>query len=344
MRTRRFYWAGIIIFSSLILVLMISSLIYNLGPEKVIPQTIIDYDENGKISGGAPFPPSLQIPFGTDREGFHIGYKLLEGAGVTLGSAILISLISFSLAFGIGVIGGFTKLRIKAVSHKFFTSFYFIPQSIIAYNILYPVLWEPVQGFTTTLPERIIIEILVLAIIVTPTTAILISNETEQILGEEFITSARVLGGSPLLIFHKHLIPHLKIRLFVIYPKVVIQILLVIAHLGFFTLYFGGTDVCYEPFCDPPKPIIQEWSGLMGTSYQELGLSWWIFMGPMICFAITILLLNGITKCIEGLMETDDYRERKTPHKGERSESLEHSLKPEQFYFLNKNGHNNERL
>lgn len=340
MTIRTFYLAGTILFSSLLLLLIMASLLYHTGAEKEIPQTVLVYDENGKISGSAPFPPSLQIPFGTDREGFHMGYKLLEGAGVTLGAAILISLLSFGLSFGIGVFGGFTKLKIKAVSHKFFTSFYFIPQSIIAYNILYPVIWEPVEGFTTTLPERIIIEILVLAVIVTPTTAILISNETDQILAEEFITSARVLGGGSFFIFYKHLMPHLKMRLFVIYPKIVIQILLVIAHLGFFTLYFGGTDVCYEPFCDPPKPIIQEWSGLMGTSYKELGLSWWIFMGPMLCFAVTILLLNGITKCIEGLMDTEVHRIRKTSYEENQVEDAETSCIPEQFDFITKNEHN----
>ncbi|MEL3971498.1 hypothetical protein AAEO50_04325 [Rossellomorea oryzaecorticis] len=339
MTKRTFYWAGIIILSSSILLLLLASLLFNLDADETIQQTVLIYDDNGKILGGAPFPPSLQIPFGTDREGFHIGDKLLEGAQFTLGAAIVVSLLSFVLAFGIGVFGGFTKLKVKALSHKFFTSFYFIPQSIIAYNILYPVIWEPVQGFTTSLTERIIIEIMVLAIIVTPTTAILISNETEQLLGEEFITSARVLGGSSFFILFKHAMPHLKMRLFVIYPKIVIQILLVIAHLGFFTLYFGGTDVCYEPFCDPPKPFIQEWSGLMGTNYKELGLSWWIFMAPMLCFAVTILLLNGIAKCIEGLMDTSPHKIERNQHRREViAENLETSKRADPFHLINRSG------
>ncbi|MCA1053793.1 hypothetical protein LCM10_02250 [Rossellomorea aquimaris] len=336
MSKRSFYWGGVVFSSSLIVVMLVASFIYNIGLEKKIPQTLIIFEENGKISGAAPFPPSFEIPFGTDREGFHMGYKLLEGAVYTLGGAIIISLLSFVLSFGIGVFGGFTKLRVKALSHKFFTSFYFIPQSIIAYNILYPVLWEPVSGFTTTLSDRIIIEMIVLAVIVTPTTAILISNETEEILKEEFITSARVLGGSSFFIFSNHLMPHLKIRLLVIYPKIVIQILLVIAHLGFFTLYFGGTDVCYEPFCNPPRPFIQEWSGLMGTSYQEITLSWWIFMGPMLCFALTIVLLNGIVKCIEGLIETSSHViDKKKRIQEDETGNGEFLLDPEQFQMKN---------
>jgi peptide/nickel transport system permease protein len=333
LKTAAFYRAGLIICSGSILLLLISSLVYNLLPDNDIPQMLLLRDDNGRIIGDAPFAPSWEFPFGTDREGFDIGYKLLEGAIYTIGAAITISLLCFIVAFGIGIIGGFSKFRVKSFAHKFFTSFYFIPQSIIAYNILYPVIWEPMEGFTTTLSERIVIEVLVLAIITVPTTSILISNETEQILSEEFITSARVLGGSPLFIFYKHVLPHLKMRLFIIYPKIVIQVLLIIAHLGFFTLYFGGTDVCYTPFCHPPKPFIQEWSGMLGTSYKELGLSWWIFMGPLMGFTVTILLLNGITKCMEGLFDHEPYNSKQTFLEDETG-SFESDSDQEKFIFI----------
>jgi peptide/nickel transport system permease protein len=343
MRSRTLYWTGTVLFSGIILLLLLSSILYNLKSDKEIPQMLLLRDDGGKIIGDAPFPPSVKFPFGTDRQGFDIGYMLLEGAQFTLGTAILISLLTFFLAFVIGVFGGFARWKVKALTHKLFTSFYFIPQSIIAYNILYPVIWEPAEGFTTTLSERMIIEILVLAIIIAPTTSILISNETEQVLGEEFITSAKVLGGSSFFIFYKHLMPHLKTRLFVIYPKIVIQTLLIMAHLGFFTLFFGGTDVCYTPYCHPPKPIIQEWSGLMGTNYHEIGLSWWIFMAPMISFSMTILLLNGIAKCIEGLMDTAVYNIRRVSiKKGEVSENRGTSFRPERFLFSKRAGNRKE--
>jgi peptide/nickel transport system permease protein len=333
LRTTSFYRIGLFICSSSILLLLISSLVYNLIPDIDTPQMLLLRDGNGRIIGDAPFAPSWEFPFGTDRDGYDIGYKLLEGAIYTIGAAIIISLLSFIVSFGIGVIGGFSTLRIKSFAHKFFTSFYFIPQSIIAYNILYPVIWEPLEGFTTTLSERIIIEIIVLTVITVPTTSILISNETEQILSEEFIISARVLGGSPWFIFYKHVLPHMKMRLFIIFPKIIIQMLLIIAHLGFFTLYFGGTNVCYTPFCHPPEPFIQEWSGMMGTSYKELGLSWWIFMGPLLCFTGTILLLNGFTKCIEGLIDHEPNKSKQTSCKDEMRGS-ETESNQEKFIFI----------
>jgi peptide/nickel transport system permease protein len=296
---------------SFVVLLVFGSLVFNFIFGGEIPQTMLDYDDSGKIVGKAPFGPSLDLPFGTDRDGYDMFFKVLQGAQYTLGAAIIISLLSFLISFLFGVIGGFTSSAIKSVSQTILTSFYFIPQSIIAYNILYPLLWEPPQGFETTFSERLILTVITLAMITVPTTAIIISNETREILKKEFIMSAKVLGGSKWFLFKKHLMPHLKLRLFIIFPKVVIQVLLIIAHLGFFQLFFGGTDVCYGPFCDPPKPIVQEWAGLMAINFDALFNAWWIFMAPMLFFSLTILSLNGITKGLENLLSPNQVNLKK---------------------------------
>ncbi|MDP5276304.1 hypothetical protein [Chengkuizengella axinellae] len=152
-----------------------------------------------------------------------------------------------------------------------------------------------------------------MALILAPTTAILISNETKQILQKDFITSTMVLGGSTFYIFYKHLLPHIKLRLFIIYPKIVIQSLLIIAHLSYFKLYFGGTDICYDDFpCDPPKPFIEEWASMIGLHYLNLHNSWWIFLGPMLFLTLTILLLSGISKGMEGLLDINSKTQMKS--------------------------------
>jgi peptide/nickel transport system permease protein len=290
-----------------IVVLVGWSMIFNVTDGE-IPNTFVLYDDEGRIIGDAPFPPSADFPFGTDREGDDLFYKVLEGAQYTIGAAILISILSFMLSFVIGVAGGFTKSRGRKWTQSIFTSFYFIPQSIIAYNMLYPLLWEPQQGFETSFTERVVWQAVTLAVITAPTTAILLSNETRQILDKEFVTSARVLGGSRFFLFRKHVLPHLKMRLFIIFPKITIQVLLIIAHLGFFDLYFGGTDVCYGPACDPPQPFVQEWASIMSMSFVELTNAWWIFIIPMAFFALTILALTGIARGLEGLLEEDEVK------------------------------------
>ncbi|MDP5276306.1 ABC transporter permease [Chengkuizengella axinellae] len=293
----------IFICSTIILSLVVGSLIFNVVFNGEIPQTRVLNDDSGNLIAIAPFPPSFQFPMGTDRDGNDMFYVILKGAMYTIGVSLIISCLSFALAFVFGIIGAFTKSKSKYITQTLFTSFYFIPQSIIAYNLLFPFLWEPPGGYTTTLTERIVLQIVVLSILTLPTTAILISNEAVQLLQKEYITSAKVLGASRFFILRKHLLPHLKLRLFIIYPKIIIQVLLILAHLGFFNLFLGGTAVDHE-YGGSPAPYVNEWAGFMGTNYLELYNKAWIFLGPMFFFALTILLLNGLSKGIENLLET----------------------------------------
>ncbi|OIU71700.1 ABC transporter permease [Rossellomorea aquimaris] len=295
----------IILCSGFILMLLAGSITFNYLFEGKIPQTLLAYSQDGKVLGKAPFAPSIEHPFGTDRNGYDMFYKVLQGAQYTLGAAVVISMLGFAVSFIAGVVWGFMNSANQFISQTLLSSLYFIPQSIIAYNILFPLLWEPPGGFETTFMARVTLTIITLAVITVPTTAVLISNETREILKKEFILSAKVLGGSRIFLFKKHVMPHLKLRLSIIYPKIVIQVLLIIAHLGFFQLFFGGTDVCYGPFCDPPKPIVQEWAGIMALNFHELFNAWWIFMVPMFFFSLTILSLNGVVRGLEAMLDSN---------------------------------------
>ncbi|WJV29808.1 hypothetical protein QTG56_01165 [Rossellomorea sp. AcN35-11] len=71
----------------------------------------------------------------------------------------------------------------------------------------------------------------------------------------------------------------------------------------------------------PPKPIVNEWSGLMAMNFNELFNAWWIFMVPMLFFSLTILSLNGITKGLEGMVSSEQkmlpkQRNHESIHKG----------------------------
>ncbi|EDL66391.1 ABC transporter permease [Bacillus sp. SG-1] len=334
MGKRKYKWL-VILCAGFVIFMLAGSLVFNFGFNGEIPQTVLTYDKSGKLTGGAPFEPSAEFPFGTDREGYDMFFKVLQGAQYTLGAAIVISVLSFVIAFLVGIAGGFINTTSKYITQTVFTSFYFIPQSIIAYNVLYPLLWEPPQGFETTFAERVLWQSITLAVITVPTTAILIANETREILQKEFILSARVLGGSPFFLFRKHLLPHLKVRLFIIFPKIIIQVLLIIAHLGFFKLFYGGTDVCYGPFCDPPKPFVQEWASLMAMNYRSIFNDWWIFMVPMFFFSLTILSLNGITKGLEGLSAEENKWEPAIDEvdKSDNAETVNRKSNEEDFHL-----------
>ncbi|WP_456271879.1 ABC transporter permease [Bacillus sp. AK031] len=297
---------GFIVIASL----LAASIIHSIRFDSFIPQTEWVKDSSGKLIAGPPLEPDSEYLFGTDRFGYHMAFKLLQGAKFTIGAAFLTSLLGFGLSFIFGVLLAFWK---KNQSRKVVTglasSFYFVPQSIIAYNILHPILWEPPEGFAYSLTERIIYEIVMLALILIPTTALLIAEETREILKKEFIESSITLGGSAFFIFRKHVLVHLRPRLFIIFPRIVVQVLLIIAHLGIFQIYFGGTSVCYDVFCDPPMPIANEWSGLLGMYIKQINYQWWLALGPLLCFTAAILATNMMGAGIEkGLTPKTTYK------------------------------------
>jgi peptide/nickel transport system permease protein len=295
-----------------IFLILAASIIHEVYYNSVIPKTEWLRDSDGNMIAGPPLEPADDFPLGTDEFGYHMVQKLLQGAKYTFGAAFLTSLLGFLLAFLFGVLLAFWKKNGSKTMVKGMTSsFYFIPQSIIAYNILHSVLWEPPEGFAYTLTERIVYQIVMMALILAPTTALLIAEETREILKKEFIESSITLGASRFHIFRKHVFPHLRPRLSIIYPRIVVQVLLIIAHLGIFQIYFGGTSVCYDIYCDPPMPIANEWSGLLGMYIKQINYHWWLAVGPLSCFTITILAINSMAAGIEkGLTPRKPYSGR----------------------------------
>lgn len=300
-----------------IFLITLASIIHATHFDSAIPQTEWLKDSEGNMIAGAPLEPAKDYPFGTDKYGNHMLEQLLQGAKYTFGATFLTSLLGFSLAFLSGTLLAFWKKQgSKAMVKGISSSFYFVPLSIIAYNILHPVLWEPPEGFAYSLTGRVIYEIIMLAVILTPTTALLIADETREILKKEFIESSITLGASPFHIFKKHVIPHLQPRLFIIFPRIVVQVLLIIAHLGIFQIYFGGTSVCYDIFCDPPMPIANEWSGLLGMYIKQINYQWWLAIGPLACFTISILAVNSMAAGIEkGLTRPIGYSKKRRTQK-----------------------------
>nr|WP_283244082.1 hypothetical protein [Bacillus suaedaesalsae] len=121
----------------------------------------------------------------------------------------------------------------------------------------------------------------------------LISNEVELILRREFIQSSKILGATRFFLIWKHILPHLKERIVILFGQQMIQVLIILAHLGIFKLFLGGTHVTYDRFVnDPPSSITNEWSGLIGDGFYSFVSAPWVFLAPIGFFTITIIAIN----------------------------------------------------
>ncbi|MFD2925287.1 ABC transporter permease subunit [Halobacillus naozhouensis] len=271
-----------------------------------VPKTPFLYNDNNKLVG-APFAPFDHSILGTDMNGNHLIYYILQGAKFTILGAFSIGIISFTLAFLIGIPLGFRFKRRSKIVENTISVLYFVPASLIAYNFLRPLLWEPMSGFPTSLAFRLGVEMLVLSILLVPPAAILIANETSVILKREYVTTSKVLGGRPYHLYRRHLIPHIKGNLVTIFKRQTIQAILVMSHLGVFELFFGGTNVEYGLGAGPPTPITFEWASMVGMYYDTLQTNvQWLVGVPLAFLVLFIIALMGMSRGVKNVMKLDE--------------------------------------
>lgn len=264
-----------------------------------VKRTDFLYDSRGSIISSSPFPPSRHAVFGVDSSSNHMTYEVLSGYRLTLLILIIIALVSLTLAIIIGTYLAFSKRSgtfLQAVSNPFF----YIPQSILAYIFLRPVLYEPFNGFENSADYRILVNIMILILLMIPTTVVLIKESTEIILGKEFIVSAYTFSPSKTHIYFKHVWPNMTTQYFITFLRLLFQTLIIISHLAFFKIFFGGTDVCYGPACEIiEKPVFPELSSLMGYHFNDLTIAWWTFYAPLMAIIYMMLLMQMMVRVLE---------------------------------------------
>ncbi|QHE53872.1 ABC transporter permease subunit [Pontibacillus sp. HMF3514] len=275
--------------------------------EDTVSQLRYTYNEDGTLKGGPPHPPSEEQPFGSDRLGFSIFDQILVGAKYTIIFATIIALLRIVIGAVIAIPYAFLiKGKFKRFIDKVVDSMHFIPLTVIAYLLLYPVLWKGPNGWGYSEVERIAYQIVLLTVLVVPLIAVLVGNEVKMLFQKEYMISARTMGGDWLHIVKTHIMPHMAPRLGVLFGQQFIQVLLIFVHLGLFKLYFGGTQVFYGPIKTPPTSATYEWSGLVsGMKNEMMTTKWWIVYPVFIAFVLSIIAMQIM---LQGMKEVQQYR------------------------------------
>ncbi|WP_082232621.1 ABC transporter permease subunit [Halobacillus massiliensis] len=287
---------------SVIFLITMTSLIYTLTADPLVDKIYHIENDEGKLVSAAPHSPEY-VFLGTDILGFSIFDQLLTGAKYTVLFALVIAFLRVALGFILSIpYTFFLPEGWQRVISKVVDGIHFLPITAIAYLLLLPVLMMPVDGFTTTETERIVYQGLILTVLAVPLLVILFRNEMKLMMREEFVLSTKVLGGSSVHLIWRHLLPHLKARIVIIFGQQFIQTLLIFIHLGVFEIYFGGTKLSFDPLRpDPPQSTTYEWSGLIGGSREALMTGhWWYIIPPLAAFMILIISMQGI---IQGIKE-----------------------------------------
>ncbi|WP_179107262.1 ABC transporter permease subunit [Sediminibacillus massiliensis] len=293
---------------TLILVILTVSIIHTVVQEEPVKNFNLIYDDEGNLISTKPHPPSQYVLLGTDRLGYSILDQLLSGAKYTILFAALIAFLRMFLGFILAVpYAMFVSDRWKRGLERFVDGFHFLPLSIIALILLRPVLMGTTSGFEYSLTIRILVEVAVLTLLVVPLVTVLIGNEIKLISRQEYIISARTIGGDSNHILFRHIMPHLRSKLGIIFGQQFIQVLLILIHLGLFDIFFGGTSIMYdESYKAPPHSVTYEWSGLISSTRTAfMSGHEWIVVPVFVAFIIVIIAMQFI---VEGIQEVQQER------------------------------------
>ncbi|TWT03467.1 ABC transporter permease [Planomicrobium sp. CPCC 101079] len=274
-----------------------------------VPRQVRFIMENGRAVEGAPISPQWAYPFGTDQFGFDMLGKLMIGAKYTIIAALAVAALRMLIAVPLGYMLGTYLQRHRSWVSGLADSLHYIPLTVFASFLLTPVLWMPEGGFTNTIWERIAIQVVVMALLTVPIVAVLVGSEAAILYQKEYIEASRILGASRLRIIRKHLIPHMREKLAVLYGQQVMETFIVLAHLGLLNLFLGGTKVSRDPmFGDPPMSISFEWSGLFGSSFRYLHGAPWMPLSPVLFIALSILAVSFM---MEGYLRSKNPKVKK---------------------------------
>lgn len=295
-------------FLYLLLLFVASYFVDSIYKPEIEPNVV--YDGNGNVIGVTPLPPFGRHLLGTDEQGVDMLYKLIDGAKYTIGLVILVSILrlTFSLFFG-GLLSTRFFKKTKGFLTNLSDSFHYAPAALIVYVIAAPVVIVFSWAFT---PEmRLILTAGALTLVAVPSLSLVIASEIGQINQRDFITNARLLGGSSFHIFRKHAAPYLMPRLLILFTQQFIQVLLLFAHLALLGLFMGGTVLKVTPTglraansTDPPPmelkqiPFSHEWGGLIAQAIDHISFHRWLIYEPVIAMTITIfstiLIVEGM--------------------------------------------------
>ncbi|MGA4721429.1 hypothetical protein [Fictibacillus nanhaiensis] len=263
------------------------------------------YDENEVIVGVAPFSPKDMPPFGTDMNGKHLLYLILEGAKYTILITLVIAFlrIFFALFFSL-----FHRKSKSTFFDDIVQATLYIPTAILAYMFMVPLFvkdaTEPMGMMTL-----IVVQCLILVGIGVPPLVSTFSEEIRSILAKDYIVSTFSLGSKKPYVYYKHVLPELSSKLLLLFAQQAIQTLILLAHLGVLAVFIGGskTVMMGDIFNLTPATISLsgEWAGIIGQSYQKLLTAPWIILVPLSFFAFTIFSINLMIQGIQNSLESN---------------------------------------
>lgn len=251
---------------------------------------------------------------GTDNNGQDLFYRMLTGARVSLGVGIAGAFISLCIGTAWGMISGFCGGRVDALMMRVVDMLYAVPR--ILFIMIFIAAFDSVckdwldalrlraqsadwpgieQAARRMIPySKILVMILSLGLVEWLTMARIIRGQALVLRETTFVTAARALGQSRVLLLWRHLLPNLST---IILTYLTLTIPAVILDESFLSFLGLGIE-------DPAA----SWGSLLKDGAQVINpfeSKWWLLVFPAALMSLSLLALNFLG---DGLRDAFDPR------------------------------------
>ncbi|MBN1264908.1 MAG: ABC transporter permease subunit [Anaerolineales bacterium] len=233
----------------------------------------------------APIEPCRTFPLGTDANGSDMLSLLLYGARTTLMMVIFAATIRLFLGLILGALAGWWAGRLfDRIFLRIVELFAALPNLILAVVVLFAVGLQHGQAAF----------IAALALSGWGEVAQILRSHVLGIRQQEYISSARAVGLTPIGILSRHVLPNLTGTVLTLASLEIGRTLLLLSELGFIQIFIGGGilapgDVGSGAVLTADIP---EWGAILGSTWRSFRTYPWLPGTPAAAFFIAIAGFN----------------------------------------------------
>lgn len=220
--------------------------------------------------------PGSAHPLGTDQQGRDVLTRILFGARISLGVALVVVSIEVAIGLTLGLIagyyGGATDVALMRLTDVMFS----FPDILLA--ILLVAVVQPGPGQALSPQVSLLTLFVALGLVYWPGLARLVRGQAMALRNREYVEAARAMGVRDRSILTRHLLPNILSPIIVQVTQDIAQVMLAEA-----TLSFLGLGV------QPPFP---SWGRMIQDALQFKEAHPVLLLAPTLALGLTVMAFN----------------------------------------------------
>ena len=241
------------------------------------PQTLARHDPIDVVPDRLLTPPGSEFFFGTDQYGRDIFSRVVYGARISLGFALIATTISVGLSTIGGTLAAFYGGRFDSIMMRVIDILMAFPGILLALIVI--ALLGP--GLATAM--------VAVGFGQAPAFTRIVRGATLVVKNHQYIEAAHAMGARDPWIMRAHILPNVRYTI------------LVLMTLGFGASILIGASLSFLGLgAQPPTP---EWGSMLGDARGYVRTHWWVATLPGLVLAATLLCINLVGDQIRDLFD-----------------------------------------